>query len=139
MSGNPKIEVKWNTEVQEFLGAKAHLNGLQLRNNRTEAASRMSVDGVFVFVGLDPNTAFLQETGVRLDKWGFIETGHRLVHEANLRPPLFAQRDPAALETAVPGIFAAGDARAESTKQVASAAGEGATAALLIRDYLRTV
>ena len=76
---------------------------------------------------------------MRLDKWGFIETGHRLAHEHAERPPLFSQRDPVALESSVPGLFAAGDVRAESTKQVASAAGEGATAALLIRDYLRTV
>ena len=136
---NPKIEMKWNTEVQEFLGVRAHLNSLQLRNNRTEAESQMSVDGAFVFIGLQPNTGFLKDGDVRLDNWGFIETGHRLVHNSDERPSLFAQRDPAALETSVPGIFAAGDVRAESTKQVASAAGEGATAALLIRDFLSTV
>ena len=139
VSGNPKIEVRWHTQVQEFLGARAQLNGLRLWNNQTEAEAHMSVTGAFVFIGLDPNTRFLQETGVRLDKWGFIETGHRLAHEHAERPPLFSQRDPAALESSVPGLFAAGDVRAESTKQVASAAGEGATAALLIRDYLRTV
>lgn len=139
VSGNPKIEVRWNTEVQEFLGAKAQLNGIHLRNNRTDSDSRMSVDGAFVFIGLVPNTGFLEDTSVRLNKWGFIETGHTLVHAPDARPSNFAQRDPAALESSVPGLFAAGDVRAESTKQVASAAGEGATAALLIRDYLRTV
>ncbi len=139
VSGNSKIDVLWNTEVQEFLGARAQLNGLRLWNNRAEAESNMSVDGAFVFIGLQPNTGFLEGTGVRLNKWGFIETGHILTHESDKRPPLFVNRDPAALESSVPGLFAAGDARAESTKQVASAAGEGATAALLIRDYLRTV
>jgi len=97
------------------------------------------VDGAFVFIGLQPNTGFLEGTGVRLNRWGFIETGHSLTHESDERPPLFVDRDPAALESSVPGLFAAGDVRADSTKQVASAAGEGATAALLIRDYLRTV
>ena len=139
VSGNSKIEVRWNTEVQEFLGARAQLNRLQLWNNRTEAESQMSVDGAFVFIGLEPNTGFLEGTGVHLNRWGFIETGHNLTHESDKRPPLYLDRDPAALETSVPGLFAAGDVRADSTKQVASAAGEGATAALLIRDYLRTV
>ena len=136
---NGQIGVKWNTEVQAFLGARAQLNGLRLRNNRTGDETQMAADGAFVFIGLEPNTGFLQDTDVRLDYWGFIETGHRLVHDADERPPLYAQRDPAALETSVPGIFAAGDVRAESTKQVAAAAGEGATAALLMRDFLRTV
>ncbi len=136
---NGQIEVKWNTEVQEFLGARAQLNGLRLWNSQAEAESHMSVDGAFVFIGLQPNTGFLEGTGVRLNRWGFIETGHSLTHESDERPPLFVDRDPAALESSVPGLFAAGDARADSTKQVASAAGEGATAALLIRDYLRTV
>ncbi|MDE0079356.1 MAG: FAD-dependent oxidoreductase [Caldilineaceae bacterium] len=139
VSGNAKIEVRWNTEVQEFLGARAQLNELRLWNNQAEAESHMSVDGAFVFIGLEPNTGFLEGTGVRLNRWGFIETGHNLTHESDNRPPLYVDRDPVALESSVPGLFAAGDVRADSTKQVASAAGEGATAALLIRDYLRTV
>ncbi len=139
VSGNSKIAVRWNTEVQEFLGARAQLNGLRLWNNQAEAESHMSVDGAFVFIGLEPNTEFLEGTGVHLNRWGFIETGHNLTHESDRRPPHYLGRDPAALESSVPGLFAAGDVRAESTKQVASAAGEGATAALLIRDYLRTV
>ncbi len=135
----PKIEVRWHTEAQEFLGERSHLNGLRLRNNQTDAEWRMSVDGAFVFIGLKPNTGFLEGAGVRLNEWGFIDTGHKLIHNPDERLHLFSQREPTALETSVPGIFAAGDARADSTKQVASAAGEGATAALLIREYLRTV
>ena len=139
VAGNSKIEVRWNTEVQEFLGARAQLNELRLWNNQAEAESHMSVDGAFVFIGLEPNTGFLEGSGVRLNRWGFIETGHNLTHESDKRPPLYVDREPVALESSVPGLFAAGDVRADSTKQVASAAGEGATAALLIRDYLRTV
>ena len=96
------------------------------------------MDGAFIFIGLDPNTAFLRDTAIRLNQYGFIVTGHDLVHDGN-RPSRFEQRDPTLLETSMPGIFAAGDARAGSTKQVASAAGEGATAALLVREYLKTV
>ena len=69
---------------------------------------------------------------------GFIVSGHSLVHDEP-RPAGYEKRDPMLLETSVPGIFAAGDVRADSTKQVASAAGEGATAALLIREYLKGV
>jgi thioredoxin reductase (NADPH) len=93
---------------------------------------------VDIFVGLDPNTLFLRSTNVHLNQWGFVVTGHDLVHDGD-RPPGYEAREPALLETSVPGIFAAGDVRAGSTKQVASAAGEGATAALLIREYLKTV
>jgi thioredoxin reductase (NADPH) len=67
----------------------------------------------FIFIGLDPNTEFLANT-VELDKQRFVKTG-------------------ANLETNIPGVFAAGDMRAGSTKQVTSAVGEGATVALMVR------
>jgi thioredoxin reductase (NADPH) len=75
--------------------------------------------GVFVFIGLSPNSGWLPDT-IKLDRFGFVETN-------------------ALLETSVPGIFAAGDVRRGSTKQAASAAGEGATAALMVREYLKGV
>jgi thioredoxin reductase (NADPH) len=73
-----------------------------------------------------------------LNPWGFVVSGHDLVHDGQ-KLPGFAGREPTFLETSMPGIFAAGDVRQGSTKQVAAAAGEGATAALLIREYLKTV
>lgn len=135
---DPKIEVRFHTEVTEFLGANEKLNALRTHNNRTGRDENVSVDGAFVFIGLDPNTSFLREGGLHMNAWGFVVTGHDLVHDA---PPHAhcAQREPAALETSVPGIFAAGDVRQGSTKQVASAAGEGAAVALLVREYLKTV
>lgn len=136
--GDPKIEVQWHTEVEEFVGANAKLTHLKLKNNQSGEASQLDVDGAFIFIGLDPNTSFLEKSGVHRDQWGFLVTGHDLVHDGN-RPPGYTEREPAVLETSVPGIFAAGDVRAGSTKQVASAAGEGATVALLIREYLKTV
>ena len=69
-----------------------------------------------MFIGLDPNTEFVRSV-IELDQWGFLKTSETL-------------------ETSMKGVFAAGDARAGSTKQVASAVGEGATAALMIRQYL---
>ncbi len=135
---DPKIEVRFHIEVEEFLGAKAKLNRLRLRNRQTGLAEELPVDGAFLFIGQEPNTSFLHATAIRLNRWGFIVTGHDLVHDGN-RPTGYESHDPAALETSVPGIFAAGDVRAGSTKQVVSAAGEGASAALLVREYLKTV
>jgi thioredoxin reductase (NADPH) len=134
----PQIEVRWNSEVKEFLGAKAKLNRLKIANNKSGEVEELAVDGAFIFIGLDPNTQFLRESNVQLDRYGFIITGHDLVHDGN-RPANFEQRDPSALETSIAGIFAAGDVRAGSTKQVASATGEGASAALLVREYLKAV
>ena len=76
-----------------------------------------AVDGVFVFIGLKPNTQFLAGSGVELDTRGLIKTDEHLA-------------------TNVPGVFASGDVRSGATMQVASAVGEGATAALSIREYL---
>ncbi|HEY5668010.1 MAG TPA: FAD-dependent oxidoreductase, partial [Candidatus Saccharimonadales bacterium] len=74
-------------------------------------------DGVFVFVGLLPNTGFLHDSAIELDEVGFVKTD-------------------AKLETSMPGVFSAGDVRSGATMQIATAAGEGATAALHIREYL---
>jgi len=76
-----------------------------------------ATDGVFVFIGLIPNTSFLKGTNIKLDQFGFIETDHNL-------------------QTTMPGVFASGDVRSSATMQIASAVGEGATAALKMREYL---
>jgi thioredoxin reductase (NADPH) len=135
---HPKVYVLWHTEVKEFLGEGSKLEKLRIVNNQNGEEDDLPVDGAFIFIGLKPNTEFLSESGVLLDQWGFIQTGHDLVHSGK-RPTGFENRDPHLLETSVPGIFAAGDVRDKSTKQVASAVGEGASAALMIREYLKTV
>jgi len=131
-----KIEVNWHTEVKEFYGENSKLTGLQIQNSRTGEEQKMPVDGAFIFIGLVPNTGFLADSGILLDQWGFIVTGHALLHQEK-RPAGFEKRDPLLLETSIPGIFAAGDVRDKSTKQVVSAAGEGGSAALMIREYLK--
>ncbi len=113
---NPQITVRPNVEVVSFTG-EGKLSGMTIRDRVTNAEEQLHPKGVFVFIGLTPNTGWIP-TEVKRDAQGFILTGP-------------------ALETILPGVFAAGDVRVGSTKQAASAAGEGATAALGIRDYLR--
>ena len=135
---HPKIDVRWFTEVKEFIGKDSKLTRLRIFNNRTGAEEDLQMDGAFIFIGLVPNTGFIEDNHILLDRWGFIVTGHALLH-GDHRPIGFEQRDPLLLETSVPGIFAAGDVRDTSTKQVVSAAGEGSTAALMVREYLKSV
>jgi thioredoxin reductase (NADPH) len=115
---HPKINVRFQTEVVEFRG-EGHLSSVVVRDRSTGETSELHPAGVFVFVGLQPNTAFLARS-IMLTEAGFIPT----------MPTL---------ETTMAGVFAAGDARAGSTKQLVSAAGEGATAALMIRQYLQAI
>ena len=135
---HPQIEVRFNTEVVNFSGSGGKLKAVEIKNLKSGAMETLHPAGVFVFIGLTPNTGFLKETGVELNQWGFIQTGHDLVHSGR-QIPAFNGREPMFLETNIPGVFAAGDVRQGSTKQVAAANGEGATAALLIREYLKMV
>lgn len=131
----PEVTVRFNTEVVGFAGSGGKLSEVTVRDNAQDKTEVLNPAGVFVFIGLTPNTSFLQPGQLRLDEYGFVISGHDLVHDGD-RPVGYETREPGLLETSVPGIFVAGDVRAGSTKQVASAVGEGATAALLIREYL---
>jgi thioredoxin reductase (NADPH) len=133
-----KIKILFNSDVQEFMGSGGKLESVLIKNSQTKEEEEINPAGVFIFIGQIPNTSFLEDSGVVLNDGKYIITGHDLVHTEKSRKG-YENRDPAALETSVPGIFSAGDVRADSTKQVASAAGEGATGALLIREYLKTV
>jgi thioredoxin reductase (NADPH) len=133
---HPSIDVRFHTEVVDFQGKGGKLEAVTIKCNQTNQKEAFYPAAVFVFIGQIPNTDFLKESNVALNPWGFIISGHDLVHEGP-RPKGFEDRDPVLLESSVPGIFTAGDVRGGSTKQVASAAGEGATAALLIREYLK--
>ncbi len=114
-AGHPKMEVMTNTVVEELRG-NSKLNTVVTRNTESGETREMHPGAVFVFIGLDPNSAFLRDS-IDLDEWNFIKPYDNM-------------------QTSMAGVFAAGDARAGSTKQVASAVGEGVAAALMIRQYL---
>jgi thioredoxin reductase (NADPH) len=112
-----KITVHMNTTTDEVVGEDGRVVKVVGTDKLTGKKVDFPTDGVFVFVGLKPNTEFLQGTAVELDEIGLIKTDHRL-------------------QTAISGVFAAGDVRSGATMQIATATGEGATAALIIRQYL---
>jgi thioredoxin reductase (NADPH) len=112
-----KIAVHLGVITDEIVGKDKHVTKVLGTQSQTGKKVEFPTDGVFVFVGLDPNTKFLEASGVELDERNFIKSDARLM-------------------TNVPGVFVAGDVRAGATLQIASATGEGATAALMIREYL---
>ncbi len=114
-----KIIVHLGTTTDEIIGDDVGGINKVVKVTGTKDGKKVEfeTDGVFVFIGLKPNTQFLQDSSVKLDEIGMIVT------DANLR-------------TSVPGVFAAGDVRSGANMQIASAAGEGATAAMSIRTYL---
>lgn len=130
-----EISVRYNTVVTKLGGDDGRLSRVHLKDKRTGQQEILTPDGLFVFIGQQPNTGFLKDSGLLMDDYGFILTGHHLSQHPNWQ---HNGRPLGILETNIPGVFAAGDVRAGSTKQVASAAGEGATAALLIREHLNT-
>jgi len=112
---NDRITVHLNTTTDEIVGKDNKV--VSVKATKNGKATEIETDGVFVFVGLKPNTVFLKDTAVKLDEIGFVIAEH-------------------GLKTSMPGVFAAGDVRSGATMQIASAVGEGATAALRIREFL---
>jgi len=110
-----KITVHLGTTTDEIIATDGKVTSV----NGTQDGQKVvfETDGIFVFIGLKPNTGFLAGTGIELDEVGMIKTDRHLM-------------------TNMPGVFASGDVRSHATMQIASAVGEGATAALSIREYL---
>ena len=130
----PQISVRTCTEVAGAHGDD-HLERITLRDSNTGATETLDAQWLFVFIGAAPLTGWLDGV-VERDERGFVLAGPDLV-TAGQRPagwPL--DRPPYHLETSVPGVFVAGDVRAESAKRVASAVGEGAMAVMLVHRYL---
>lgn len=115
----PNMSVTTNHAIKELIVRdKNHLDGIKVEDRSTGEIKIWHYDGVFIFIGLLPNSDLLSSK-IELDKMGFVVTDKTLM-------------------TTIPGLFVAGDVRSGSTKQAAAAAGEGATAALMIRDYIRS-
>lgn len=110
-----QVTLHLNTVTKAILAPEGNVKSVAVEKEGQQ--KEIDIDGIFVFVGLKPNTQFLSGSGVELDELGLIKTNNHL-------------------ETSVRGIYASGDVRSGATMQIASAVGEGATAALNIREYL---
>jgi thioredoxin reductase (NADPH) len=114
--GRDDMTVITNHSIQEFLIEDSKLAGVRMLDKNTDKVTEMHPDGVFIFIGMTPNSEMLPNE-MDQDRYGFVLTDKTF-------------------QTSLKGFFAAGDVRAGATAQAASAAGEGVTAALMIRDYL---
>jgi thioredoxin reductase (NADPH) len=113
---NPKIEVIWNTKVEELVGDASGLKHLVLEDTVTGARSELPAQGCFIFIGFRPNSALIQEHFAH-DAGGYIITDDRMM-------------------TSIPGLFAAGDLRVQLTRQITTAVGDATTAAIAVEKYL---
>ncbi|HEY6785114.1 MAG TPA: thioredoxin-disulfide reductase [Gemmatimonadales bacterium] len=113
---NPKIEVIWNKTVPEIAGGEKGVQHLVLEDVNTHERSTLPVGGVFIFIGFKPNTSLVAEH-VKHDSGGYLLTDERMM-------------------TSVPGLFAAGDVRAQITRQVTTAVGDATTAAIAVEKFL---
>lgn len=120
IENSDKITIHYQTTTDEIVGQDNRVVGVKGTDKTSGQEVYFETDGVFVFIGLLPNTDFLSGSDVDLDETGFVVTDKTL-------------------QTNIPGVFCAGDVRAGATQQIASAVGEGATAALMIREYLEEV
>ncbi len=132
----PNIEVRFSSEVVEARG-DGHLEALTIADREAGTSEEVATSWLFVFIGASPRTAWLGAEFARDDK-GFIVTGQDL-RTAPSGDRWELARPPFALETSVPGVFAAGDVRLDSMKRVASAVGEGAMSIYLVHRYLATM
>ncbi len=133
----PEISVRTGTEVVAAHGTD-HLESLTLRDRKTGATETVDAQWLFVFIGAVPRTDWLDGVVVR-DARGFVVAGPDLTVDGQRPGGWELDRLPYHLETSVPGVFVAGDARSDSAKRVAAAVGEGAMAVMLVHRYLERV
>jgi thioredoxin reductase (NADPH) len=113
---NPKIEVIWNRKVVEFKGGPAGLQSVEMEDTVTGLPHSLTAAGAFVFIGFRPNTGLVKEH-FNHDAAGYMITDDRMM-------------------TSIPGLFAAGDVRAQLTRQITTAVGDATTAAIAVEKYL---
>lgn len=114
---NAKINIMWNTEIIELLG-DMFLSGVILKNNKTEEIIEMPIEGVFIFIGMIPRTELFKDV-IYTDKYGYIITDENMA-------------------TNIPGVYAAGDVRHKTVRQIANAVGDGAVAAVFVEKHIHS-
>ncbi|WP_434510643.1 thioredoxin-disulfide reductase [Desulfitobacterium sp. AusDCA] len=113
---NKKMEFIWNSTVEEVMGEDS-VKGVKIKNLKTGGSSELACQGVFFFVGMIPSTHFIKDSGIEMDKRGYIPVNEMM-------------------ETNLEGVYAVGDNRVKYLRQVVSAAGDGATAAVAAERYI---
>ena len=124
IAARPNIEVLTQTAVTALEGQDGILEAICCRSHRSGVEVRRAIRHLFLFIGAEPNTAWLSQSGVTLDDKGFVSTGSNLHRQ---------------LETSLPGVFAIGDVRSGSVKRVAAAVGEGAQVVAALHAFLAEV
>ena len=134
IEATPNIALRPHTEITRLHGEPASgLAAVSWHDHRTGEEVEKTLRNVFMFVGADPETRWLAGCNVAVDAHGFVMTGNALAGTLGRAP---ADRQPATLETSIPGVFAVGDVRSGSVKRVGGAIGEGAAAVAQIHQYL---
>ena len=129
IEATPNIELLFNTEISALEGDEASLlRRIRLRSRLSSDEETADIKNLFLFVGADPATGWLDGCGVTLDRGGFVVTGAESEQNQG--------RLVAPLETSVPGVFAVGDVRSGSVKRVGGAIGEGAQVVASLHGYL---
>jgi thioredoxin reductase (NADPH) len=131
IESTPNVTARCGTEIVDGGGA-GRLEHLTIADRATGTAEQVPANALFIMIGGEPNTQWLPDDIAR-DDHGYVMTG------SLAGPPVAGAPERMLLETSMPGVFAAGDARHGSIKRVASAVGEGATVVWMIHEYLRAL
>lgn len=134
---NDRVELLLNTDLMELIG-ETSLEQIVVKNTVTEEFKTFDAAALFVFIGVRPQSHIVADL-VKCDQKGYIYTGPDLL--VDNKPPhgWTLERSPLLLETSIPGIFAAGDVRFGTNHRVASAAGEGAIAFAMMKEYMKSL
>lgn len=116
---NDKIEIMWDSVLTGIQGNKAGVNSISIKNVKTENILDLAVEGCFIWVGIQPNSGFLSND-IKVDKHGFVVVDEKMA-------------------TSVPGVFAAGDGRSTPLRQIATAIGDAAIAAVSAEHYIENI
>jgi thioredoxin reductase (NADPH) len=130
----PNIVVEPHTEVMEVHGDE-RLSAISIRHHDTGEVERRDAGAMFIFIGAEPHTEWLEGT-LRRDGKGFLLTGQSLMTDGKRPAGWTLPRDPYLLETNIAGVFAVGDVRDGAVRRVANSVGEGSIVLYFIRQYM---